>query len=96
MPVPFGGHPPRGVAEGPGGDDQRRAIAGQHLAEDLDGPAVRVGGALEVAGEGDVVLEGEVDHAVRGGRRVPQDVEVVKGAALHLRPGRGQGLGRGV
>ena len=96
VPVPFGRHPPRGDPEGPGGDDERPARTGQHLAEGLDGAAVRIGRALEVAGEGDVVLEREVDHAVRGGRRVPQDVEVIEGAALHLGPGRGEGRGRGI
>ena len=88
MPVPFGRHPPRCDPERPGGDDERPVGTRERLAEGLDGAAVRIGSALEVAREGEVVLEREVDHAVRRGRRVPQAVEVVKGAALHLAPRR--------
>ena len=55
-----------------------------------------LGRVLEAAGERDVVLEREVDHAVRRGRRAAQDVEVIDRAALHLGPGGGEGGGRGV
>src|ERR1019366_5175635 len=58
--------------------------------------AVRIGGALEVPGEGEVVLEREVDHAVRRGSCIPQAAEVIEGAAMHLCPGGGEGGGRGV
>jgi len=83
-------------AEDAGGDHERPAGTRERLAECLDGAAIRVGSALEVPREGDVVLEREVDHAVRRGRRTAQAVEVVKGAAVHLRPGRGKGTGRGI
>ncbi len=96
MPVPLGRHPPRCEPERPGGDDERPVRTRERLAEGLDGAAIRVGSALEVPGEGDVVLEREVDHAVRRGGRVPQAVEVVESAALHLRPGGGEGGGRGI
>jgi hypothetical protein len=42
------------------------------------------------------VLEREVDHAIRRGSPVPQAVEIVKGAAMHLCPGGREGSGRGI
>jgi hypothetical protein len=51
---------------------------------------------LEVSGERQVVLERGMDHTVGPGRGFPEDVEVVEGAALHLRPGVGDDGGRGV
>jgi hypothetical protein len=42
------------------------------------------------------VLEREVDHAIRAGRRAPQAVEVVEAAAMHLCAGGGEGSGRGI
>jgi len=42
------------------------------------------------------VLEREVDHSIRCGSCTPQAVEVVNGAATHLRPGGGQSGGRGI
>jgi hypothetical protein len=89
--------PSRSVATAPvrarasRGDEERSIGTRQRLAERLDGAAIRVGGALEVPGEGDVVLEGEVDDAVGRGRGIPQAVEVVEGAAMHLCPGGGEG-----
>ena len=88
MPVPFGGHAPRRDPERPGGDDERPVGTGQRLAEGLDGAAVGVGGALEVPGEGEVVLEREVDHAIRRGRGAPQAVEIVERAAHAPAPRR--------
>src|ERR1017187_1703155 len=96
MPVAFGRDPPWCEHEGPGGDDERPARTGERVAEGLDGAAVRIGGALEVTGEGEVVLEREVDHTIRRGRRIPQAAGVIKCAAVHLGPGRGEGSGRGV
>ena len=96
LPVPFGRHAPRRDPERPGGDDERSIGACERLAERLDGAAIRVGRALEVPREGDVVLEGEVDHAIRRGRCLPQAVEIVKRAALDLGPGGGEGRGRGI
>ena len=96
VPVAFGRHPPRCEPERPGGDDERPVRARQRVAEGLDGAAIRVGSALEVPRESDVVLEREVDHAVRRGRRTPQAVEVIKSAAMHLGPGGGEGSGRGI
>ncbi len=96
MPVPFGPHTPGCEPERPGGDDQRPVRTRQHLAECLDGAAIRIGRALEVSRESDVVLEREVDHAIRRGSCTPQAVEVIKSAAMHLRPGRGKGSGRNI
>jgi hypothetical protein len=79
-----------------GGDDERPVAARERRAERLDGPAVRAGRRPEVAREGDVVLEGEVDDAVgrRGGGA--QAFDVVEAAAVDLGAGRGDRLGRGV
>lgn len=96
MPVLLGRRPILGEPEQAGGDDERPVGTGEGVAEGLDGTAIRVGGALEVAAEGDVVLEREVDHAVRRGSRVPQAVEVVDRAALHLDARRGEGCRCGV
>src|SRR5664280_615876 len=43
-------------------------------------------GALEVAGRHLLVLEGQVDDAVRRSDGLPQAVEIVEGAAVHLGP----------
>jgi len=73
---------------------RRRSIrTRKRLAERLDGAAIRIGSALEVPRESNVMLEGEVDHAIRRGSCTPQAVEVIKSAALHLYPGRGEGSG---
>src|SRR5262249_48956462 len=68
----------------------------QRLAEDLDGAAIRIGSALEAPQEGDVVLEREVNHAIRRGSGTPQAVEIVNGGALHLGPDGGEGGSRGI
>jgi hypothetical protein len=96
MPVPFGRHPPRCEPERPGGDDERPIRTRERLAERLDGAAIRVGSVLEAAREGDVVLEREMDHAVRRGGAAPQALEIIEGAATHLCAGRGEGGGRGI
>ena len=83
-------------ARQPGGDDERPVGALERRAERLDGAAVRVGGGLEVAGEGDVVLEGEVDDPVGRGGGGAQALEVVEAAAVDLGAGRGERVGRGV
>ena len=80
----------------PGGDDERPIGTLERFAERLDGAAIGVGGALEVRRERDVVVEREVDDAVRRGRAGAQAVEVVEGAAMHLGPGGGEGGGRGI
>ena len=87
VPVPFGRHLPRGHPARPGRDDQRPVRTREHVTERLHHPPIRIRRAMEVAREGDVVLERQVDHAVRGGRRAPQHVEIVEGAALHLGSG---------
>ncbi len=51
----------------------------------LDGASIRVGSALKVSRERDVVLEREVNHAVRRGSGTPQAVEVIKRAEMYLR-----------
>ena len=91
--VPFGRYLPRGEPEQPGGEDERPVGTGQHLAEGLDGAAVRVGRALEVPRESEIVLERQVNHAVRRGSGTSQAVEVIESAAVHGGPGRGEGSG---
>ncbi len=70
--------------------DERLARPDQGLTDRLDGPPVGLDRAEEVV---EVVLEGQVDHAVGGGGRLAQAVEVVEVAAVHLgahgRQGRG-------
>ena len=96
MPVPFGRHLPRGDPGRPGRDDQRPARTRKHMTERLHRPPIRICRALEVACEGDVVLERQVDHAVAGGRRAPQHAGIVEGAGLHLGSGRGERGGGGL
>ena len=96
VPVPFGRHAPRCEPERSGGDDERSIRTSKRLAECLDGAAIRVGGALEVPRESDVVLEREVDHAVGRGSCIPQAVEVIERAEMHLCPGGSEGSGRGI
>ena len=96
QPVPFGRDAPRCEPGRPGGDEERPAGARERLAERLDGAAIRIGGGLEAAREGEVVPEREVDHAIRRGGRAPQGIEIVNGAAQHLGPCGGEGGGRGV
>jgi hypothetical protein len=79
-----------------GGDDQRSIRTHQGLAECLDGAAIGIASALEVARESDVVLVGGVDDPVGGGRTGAQAVEIIERSAMHLCSGRGEGSGRGV
>jgi hypothetical protein len=95
-PVPFGRHLARQQPERPGRDDERPIGVRERLAERRDGPAIRFGGVLEAPGERDVVLERQVDYAVRRGGGVPQAVQVVQVAAAYPRPGRGERGGRGL
>src|ERR1700689_157999 len=96
MAVLLGRYTPRCEPEQPGGDDERSIRTGQRLSECLDSATIRVGSALEVAREREVVLEREVDHAIRLGGRIPQNVEVVERATARLCPGGGEGSGRGI
>jgi hypothetical protein len=41
-------------------------------------------------------LKREVDHAIRRGSCIPQAVEVIESAAMHLRSGGGENSGRGI
>jgi hypothetical protein len=94
--VLFSGHAPRGHAQQPGGEDERPIGTRQRVAERLNRAPVRVGGVLEPAGEGDVVLEREMDHTVRLGGGAAQHVEVVQTATAHLDAGRDERGGRGI
>jgi hypothetical protein len=71
VPVPFGRYVPGCEPEHPGGDDNGSVRTRKRLAERLDGAAIRVGSGPEAPGEGDVVLEREVDHAIRRGGCTP-------------------------
>ncbi len=86
MPVPFGGHAPWCDPESPGGDDQRPVRPCKCFAEGLDGATIRIGGALKITRKGDLVLEGEVDHAVRCRGGPTQAVEIVERGAMRRRP----------
>ena len=77
----------RGEHEGPVG-------VGQGRAHGLHGPPVGRRGGGEVAAEGHLVLEGQVDHPVGVGRRLGQAVGVVEVAPLDDGAGRFQPLGR--
>jgi hypothetical protein len=68
-----------------GGDDERSIRTRKRLAECLDGASIRAGSALKVSRERDVVLEREVNHAVRRDSGTPQAVEVIKRAEMYLR-----------
>jgi hypothetical protein len=93
MPVLFGHHASRRDPERAGGDQEGPIGTGKRVAHGLDGAAIRVGGALEIACEGEVVLEREMNHAIRAGSCAAQALEIVKGAAVHLSSGGGEGVG---
>jgi hypothetical protein len=95
-PVSFGRDASGCHPERARGDEERSIGAGKRFAKCLDGTAIRVGCALEVTRESQVVLEGEMNHAVGCGRAAAQAVEIVEGAALHLCAGGGEGGGGGV
>jgi hypothetical protein len=63
----------------PGGEQERAVAALEGVEHPLDGGALGAAGAGIV---GEVVVEGEVDDAVRGCRCRRQAVEVVEGAAV--------------
>ena len=88
--VLFGCEAARREPERPRGDDERPVGAGEGLAEGFDCPAICVGRALEVARLHPLVLEGEVDDAVRGRCCGAKDVEVVEVAALDRRTRGGE------
>jgi hypothetical protein len=77
-----------------GGEDERLVGAGEGFAEGLDCSAVSGGGSGEVAAEGDVVLEREMDDPVRQSGGVSQDVKVVERSETDLGAYGVQGLGR--
>ena len=64
-PIAFGRDAARRQSQRPRGDDQRTAGALERRAEGLNRKAVRLGGAREPSREGDVVLERQVDDAIR-------------------------------
>lgn len=94
--VLFGCDASRCEPENTRGDDERSIRPRECLTERLDGAAIRLGSALEVAGEREVVPEGEVDHSIRLGSRTPQAIQIIKRATVHRRPGSGEGGGRRV
>ena len=83
-------------AQHTGGDDQRLTAAGECLAEGLDGSAVGIARASEVARESDLVLEGEVDDSVRREGSVAQGVQLVERACANFNPSAAQTLGSGI
>ena len=93
--VVFRGQAARREQGGPRGDDEGPSGSGECFAERLDGAPVGAGGGRGVAGRGEVVNVGGVDHAVRFGRPGAQAVQVGQGAAVDL-GARGRQRGRGL
>jgi hypothetical protein len=85
--VDFSRHPSRRQPEESGGENERPLRARKNIAKGLDGSPVRVGGALEITREGEVVLKGEVNDAVGVARGVAKNVQVVEGTKLDLGTG---------
>ena len=81
-PVVLGGHPAGGQPEHAGGKHEGSVGVGQCRPHGLDGSPVGGAGGGEVAAESDLVLEGQVDHAVGVGGRLGQAVGVVEVAPL--------------
>ena len=84
VPVMLGREPPGRGEEGSGGEDERAVRAGERLAERLDCTAICVSSLLETAAERQLVVEGEVDHALGRGGLFSKRFEVVEAAAAHL------------
>jgi hypothetical protein len=82
--------------EHPRGDDEWSITPRKRLTDGLDGAAISIGCALEIPCEGEVMLEREMDDAVRRGGCAPHDSEVIDGAAKRFCPGGDEGGGRGV
>src|SRR6185503_8248009 len=82
--VVLGRHPARREQPGPRGDDEGPAGARERRAERLDGAEVGAARAVELR---EVVDEGAVDHAVRGGGAGAQALGVLEIAAVDLGPG---------
>ena len=90
--------PSRSVATRPGvrrasrGDDQRSIRARRAPRRMLStAQTIRVGSALEIPGEREVVLEREMDHAVRCAGGVCAGPRGRRACRDGLRPGRGEG-----
>ncbi len=80
-----------------GREHERPVRAGQGRSHRLDGTPVGTRGCAEVASlEGHVVLEGQVDHAVRVGRSLGKTVGVVEVPLLDDGTGRLQASCRGL
>jgi len=85
-----------GEAGRSGGDDERSIRTRQCLAECLDGAQVRIGSALKIPRESDVVLVRGVNDPVARGSAGAQAVEVIQSAAMHIGAGGGEGFSRGI
>ena len=92
--VLLGGHSAGGQSEDAGREHEGPVGLSQGHAHGLHCPPVGRGSGGEVAAEGHVVLEREVDHPVGVGRRLGQPVGVVEVAPLHDGAGRFQRLRR--
>ena len=97
--VPLRGELPRLQARHSGGDGQRPVGPRQHVAQRLDGGAVRGDGGVEVAAEGDVMAEREMHDPVALRRRGAEHIEIADVATADLgargRDGRGARVGAG-
>ena len=78
------------------GDGERPVAAAERLAERLDRCLISGDGRVEVAGEGDVVAEGQVNDGVGRFGALPQHVDVLDIAAQDLCAGGGDLLSGGV
>ena len=92
--VVLGGHPAGGQAEHARGEHEGPVGVGQCGTHGLYGSPVGGRGGGEVAAEGHLVLEGQVDDPVGVGGRLGQAVGVVEVAPLHDGAGRLQPLRR--
>ena len=92
-PVVLGGHPPGGQADHARGEHEGSVGVGQGGAHGLHGPPVGGPGGGEVAAEGHLVLEGQVDDPVGVGGRLGQALGVVEVAPLDGGAGGFQPLG---
>jgi hypothetical protein len=80
-----GGQAPQGQADHARGQHKRPVGASQRPAHGFDGAAVSGAGGGEVAAERDLVLEGQMDDAVRVGGHAGQALRVVEVASMDQR-----------
>ena len=96
QPIVLSGNPPDDQAEQARGQHEGPVGVGQGGTHGLHRPPVGRRRRREVSPEGHLVLEGQMDHPVRVGRRLGQAFGVVEVSPLNRGAGRFQPLGRSV